>query len=93
MITMKVLINSKEKDYMEFQIEGESETILIPLRNQLICDDSVEFVNYNIRHPKLDTPTFYVKVSSGKPQNALKKATKALSNQFRDMLTEIQKQG
>jgi len=90
---MKVNIISKEKDLMEFQIEGANETMLIPLRNQLLLDESVEFANYNIRHPKLDSPVFYVKVKSGKPQNAMKKATKALANQYKEMLTQIQKQG
>ena len=84
---------NKEKDLMEFQIEGANETLLIPLRNQLLQDDSVEFANYNIRHPRLDSPVFYVKVASGKPQNAIKKATKALANQFKEMLTQFQKQG
>lgn len=88
---MKVNLLKKDKDYMEFQLEGASETMLIPLRNQLLADDSVEFANYNVRHPRLDTPVFYVKVSSGKPQNAMKKATKSLSNQFKEMLTQIQK--
>ena len=90
---MNVTILSKEKDFMEFQIEGASETMLIPLRNQLLMDDSVEYANYNIRHPRLDTPVFYVKVTSGKPQNAMKKATKSLSNQFKEMLAQIQKVG
>lgn len=88
---MKVNILKKDKDYMEFQLEGASETLLIPLRNQLLTDDSIDFANYNIRHPRLDTPVFYVRVSSGKPQNAMKKATKSLSNQFKEMLTQIQK--
>ncbi len=88
---MKVNLIKKDKDYIEFQLEGASETMLIPLRNQLLTDDSVEFANYNIRHPRLDTPIFYVRVSSGKPQNAMKKATKSLSNQFKEMLTQIQK--
>jgi DNA-directed RNA polymerase subunit L len=88
---MKVNLIKKDKDYIEFQLEGASETMLIPLRNQLLTDESVEFANYNIRHPRLDTPIFYVRVSSGKPQNAMKKATKSLSNQFKEMLTQIQK--
>jgi DNA-directed RNA polymerase subunit L len=88
---MKVNLIKKDKDYIEFQLEGASETMLIPLRNQLLTDESVEFANYNIRHPRLDTPIFYVGVSSGKPQNAMKKATKSLSNQFKEMLTQIQK--
>jgi DNA-directed RNA polymerase subunit L len=88
---MKVNLISKDKDYMEFQLDEASETLLIPLRNQLLADESVEMANYNVRHPRLDTPVFYLKVRSGKPQNAIKKATKSLSNQFKEMLSQIQK--
>lgn len=90
---MKLNLFKKEKNYMNFEIEGATESMLIPLRNQLLLDDSVDSTNYNINHPKLDNPRFFVSVSSGKPQNALKKATKALSNQYRDMLSEINKLG
>jgi DNA-directed RNA polymerase subunit L len=51
-----------------------------------------EYANYNVRHPQLDTPVFYLQVRSGKPQNAFKKAAKALSNTYKDMLTQFNKQ-
>lgn len=89
---MNVELLEKQKDGMELQIFDEGETILIPLKNQLLSDDAVDFANYNVRHPKLDTPVFYFKVGSGKPQNALKKASKALSNTYKDMLTQFEKQ-
>lgn len=89
---MQVELVSKEKDSMELKILDEGETILIPLKNQLLSDQAVEHANYNVRHPKLDIPPFYFKVSSGKPQNALKKACKALSNNYKDMLSQFKKQ-
>ncbi|MCK5772575.1 MAG: DNA-directed RNA polymerase subunit L [Thermoplasmata archaeon] len=89
---MQVILIEKGKNSMKMQIEGEGETMLIPLRNQLIKDSAVDFANYNIRHPKLDIPIFNFVVNSGKPQNALKKASKALSNQYKDMLKQIKKQ-
>lgn len=89
---MKVELISKEKDSMELKIHDEGETLLIPLKNQLLFDNAVEFANYNVRHPKLDVPPFYFKVASGKPQNAIKKACKALSNNFKEMQTQFDKQ-
>ena len=89
---MQVILLEKGKNSMKMQIEGEGETMLVPLRNQLITDSAVNFANYNIRHPKLDIPIFNFVVNSGKPQNALKKASKALSNQYKDMLKQFQKQ-
>lgn len=89
---MQVILLEKGKNSMKIQIEGEGETMLVPLRNQLIKDSAVTFANYNIRHPKLDLPIFNFVVDSGKPQNALKKASKALSNQYNDMLKQFKKQ-
>lgn len=89
---MQIILNKKEKSYMEFEFDEESETLLIPLRNQLLFDNTVEYANYNINHPTLDRPQFYLKVKSGKPQNALKKSAKALSNKYRDMLQQFQRQ-
>jgi len=89
---MQVELLTKEKDSMELKIHDEGETLLIPLKNQLLSDKAVEFANYNVRHPKLDVAPFHFKVSSGKPQNAIKKACKALSNNFKEMQTQLAKQ-
>lgn len=89
---MKVELLKKEKDGMELQFFEEGETILIPLKNQLLSDNAIDHTNYNVRHPKLDTPVFYFKVNSGKPQNALKKSAKALSNTYKEMSEQFDKQ-
>jgi len=89
---MQVILLEKDKSSIKFQVDGEGETMLIPLRNMLISDPAVTFANYNVRHPKLDLPLFNVEVNSGKPQNALKKASKALSNQYKEMLKQFTKQ-
>ena len=88
---MKLILKKKEKDYMEFNVDDKDETYLISLKNQLLTDDAVEYANYNIVHPKLDMPIFYMKVKSGKPQNALKKASKALSNKYKEMHKQFEK--
>ncbi len=89
---MQVELLKKDKDTLEVKISGEGETLLIPLKNQLLNDDAIEYANYNVRHPKLDTPVFYLKVRSGKPQNAFKKAAKALSNSYKEMHSQFNKQ-
>jgi DNA-directed RNA polymerase subunit L len=89
---MQVELLSKEKDSMELKLLDEGETIVVPLKNQLLEDSAVEYANYNVRHPQLDIPPFYFKVNSGKPQNALKKACKALSNTFKEMQGQFAKQ-
>ena len=89
---MQVNLISKKKDFINIQIEGETDSILIPLRNELLSDNAVEYANYNSRHPKLDLPVFNIKVKSGKPQNALKKGCKSLSKQYRDILDAFERQ-
>ncbi|MCD6382969.1 MAG: DNA-directed RNA polymerase subunit L [Candidatus Latescibacterota bacterium] len=89
---MKITVIKKEKDYLEFVVEGENETLLEPLKNALLNDEAVEYANYYIRHPKLDQPVFFVKVAEGKPQNAVKRAAKALINEYKNLLKDFQKQ-
>ncbi|MGA1819536.1 MAG: RpoL/Rpb11 RNA polymerase subunit family protein [Thermoplasmatota archaeon] len=91
-MSMQVELINKGKDSLEIQILGEGETMLIPLKNQLLSDEAIEYANYNVRHPKLDTPVFYLQVRSGKPQNAFKKAAKALSNTYKEMLGQFERQ-
>ena len=89
---MQAHLISKKKDFMQIQIDGDTSTLLIPLRNELLSDNAVSLANYNIRHPELDLPIFNIKVNSGKPQNALKKGCKSLSKQCRDFLAEFERQ-
>jgi DNA-directed RNA polymerase subunit L len=48
-------------------------------------------VKYTAGHPDLEIPTLYVKVKSGKPQTALKRAAKALSNEFKEAREKLEK--
>ena len=89
---MQVELLKKEKDVFELEILGEGETMFIPLKNQLLSDNAIRYANYNVKHPQLDNPVFYLEVKSGKPQNAFKKAAKALSNSYKEMLSQFKKQ-
>lgn len=89
---MKINVLSKTKDEIEIEILDEEETILPPLRQKLIEDDMVIHANYTIMHPILDNPRLYVKVSDGKPQNALKRAAKALENDYSSLRDEFLQQ-
>jgi DNA-directed RNA polymerase subunit L len=43
-------------------------------------------------HPLLENPKLIVRVKEGKPQNALKRAAKALANKYKECLTLFQKE-
>lgn len=77
---------------MEIEVKGEDETLLYPLQQKLLQDESVEYATYIMGHPLLEQPKLVVKVKSGKPQNALKRAAKALANQYKECLTLFQKE-
>jgi len=52
----------------------------------------VAAVDFWAGHPDLEFPTLYVRVEKGKPQTALKRAAKNLSNQFKDAREKLQKE-
>jgi DNA-directed RNA polymerase subunit L len=47
---------------------------------------------YTTGHPQLDKPVLVVEVKEGKPQAALKKAAKSLTNQFQEARQLVEKQ-
>jgi DNA-directed RNA polymerase subunit L len=81
---MKFVLLEKGKDTLKVQVEDIDETLFYPLINELQADDGVAEARYYLGHPQLEKPMIYVKVKSGKPQAALKRALKSLSNQFKD---------
>ena len=89
---MELKLLNKTKNSIEIEIKGEDETLLYPLQQKLIKDDSVEYATYIMGHPLLDNPKLVVKVKEGKPQNALKRAAKAIANEYKECLTLFQKE-
>ncbi len=89
---MELNLLNKTKDTIEVEVRGEDETLLYPLQQKLVEDESVEFATYIMGHPLLEHPKLIVKVKEGKPQNALKRAAKALANKYRECLTLFEKE-
>ena len=88
---MEIRLIKKEKDSMELEVVGEDETLLEPLKQKLLEDKNVELATYLLGHPMLENPKIFVKVKSGKPQAAFKKAAKALTTEYDDFNTLIVK--
>ncbi len=89
---MELKLLNKEKDSMEIEIMGEDETLLEPLKQKLLEDENVEIATYLMGHPMLERPVLIVRVKSGKPQAALKKAAKALANDFEEFKDVVVKE-
>jgi len=88
---MQLQLLDKEKDSIHVQVRDADMTVIQPLINELLADEGVDEVKYTIGHPTLDIPVLYVKVKSGKPQTALKRATKTISNEFKEAREKLEK--
>jgi len=89
---LQLKLLNKEKDTMEIEVAGEDETLLEPLKQKLLEDENVEIATYLMGHPMLESPKLIVKVKSGKPQAALKKAAKALANDYEEFKNMVLKE-
>ncbi len=88
---MELELIEKDKDSIRIRIKDADMTLISPLVSELLEDDIVAEVKFTAAHPELDFPTLYVRVSSGKPQTALKRASKALAGQFREAREKLEK--
>jgi DNA-directed RNA polymerase subunit L len=88
---MQLQLLDKDKDSIHVQVRDADMTVIQPLISELLADEGVEEVKYTIGHPTLDIPVLYVKVKSGKPQTALKRATKTISNEFKEAREKLEK--
>jgi DNA-directed RNA polymerase subunit L len=88
---MQLQLLDKDKDSIQVQVRDADNTMIQPLINELLSDEGVEEVKYITGHPDLDIPVLYIRVKSGKPQTALKRAAKTLSNEFKEAREKIEK--
>ena len=79
---MEIRKLSHSKTDLELEVLGEGETLLHSLREKLLSDNKVTVATYILGHPELENPTLYIKVSKGKPEDALKRALKALVTEY-----------
>jgi len=89
---MELELVEKEKNSIKIKFIEPDLTLINPLINELLEDEVVVDVDYWAGHPELDNPTLFVKVEKGKPQTALKRASKNLSNQYKEVREKLQKE-
>lgn len=88
---MQLQLLDKDKDSIQVQVRDADMTLIQPLLSELLADEGVEEVKYITGHPDLDVPVLMVKVKSGKPQTALKRAAKNLANEFKEGREKLEK--
>ncbi len=87
----KFNIISKDKDSIMVEMVDYDNTLLRPLTEELLKYDKVVESHYRIRHPEIDNPEIYVKVSSGKPQAAIKNTIKKLNKTYESISNDLSK--
>ncbi len=83
---------SKEKNTITIEMVNYDNTLLRPLVEEILKDEQVEEARYFIKHPVIDNPQIYVKVKTGKPQAAVKRAIRKLSKSYDTLSEELAKE-
>ena len=89
---MEFKLLDKKKNIIKLEIKEADETLIYPLLHELLQDKNVVDARFTTGHPQLDKAILTVEVKEGKPQAALKKAAKALANQFLEARQLVEKQ-
>jgi DNA-directed RNA polymerase subunit L len=88
---MEIALLDKDKDSIKVSIKGADMTLITPLVQGLLEDKDVAEVKYTIGHSQLEQRTLFIRVKTGKPQSALKKTAKALTNEFKEAKESLMK--
>lgn len=89
---MEIVLIEKTKDSIEVELaEPSGNVILEPLKERLLADDTVDIATYDSDHPIYGKKRLFVRVKSGKPQNAVKRALKELSTDYSGMVKQVEK--
>jgi DNA-directed RNA polymerase subunit L len=88
---VEVKLIAVDKDSIEVEIPDETETLFEPLRSALLRNPKVKIATYHAEHPWFDAKRLYVKVSDGKPADALRAAAKEVLGDIDDAIAAVDK--
>ena len=83
---MNIKIIRATKDEAEIEFLDEGHTFLNILKYSLLQDPQVESATYDVKHPMISNPIFYIKTESKDPLKALQDASIRLKNEFEALL-------
>jgi DNA-directed RNA polymerase subunit L len=82
-LDLGIVLIEKGKDHIEVELsEPVGNVLLEPLKERLLADDTVDLATHDSDHPMYGKRRLFVRVKSGKPQNAVKRALKDLGSDF-----------
>ncbi len=88
---MKIDILERSDKEMYIEMDVTDMTLLHPLVEELIKDKNIDIAEYKIGHPELDKTVLHVRTKSGKPETAIKKATKTIIATYSDLKDGFEK--
>ncbi|MGA2884222.1 MAG: DNA-directed RNA polymerase subunit L [Halobacteriota archaeon] len=83
---MNIKIIRVTKDEAELEFLDEGHTFLNVLKYSLLQDPQVESATYDVKHPMISNPIFYIKTESKDPLKALQDASLRLKDEFEALL-------
>ena len=75
---MELNILSKTDNELEVEFKGETHTLLNMLRANLVADERVEIVYYDMKHVSISDPVLFLKTYDADPIKVLRDAASAL---------------
>jgi DNA-directed RNA polymerase subunit L len=89
---LEIVLVDKGKNHIEVLIEDVHGNVLLePLKERLLADPTVDIATYDSDHPMYGKKRLFVRVKSGKPQNAIKRALKDLTTAYTDLGKTVDK--
>ena len=86
-MNIKIVRVTENEAEIEFLDEGH--TFLNVLKHSLLQDPQVELATYDVKHPMISNPIFYLKTESKDPLKALRDASLRLKDEFDELLELI----
>lgn len=68
---MQLRVLTHNETELEFEVLGENETLLNPVKSALLDHDGVDLAEYVIPHPQLSVPRIYLRVKEGNDPKAI----------------------
>lgn len=98
---MKISILKKTRNELRIEVEGAGHTFCNSLHKVLLEDDTIDMAGYNISHPLVSQPIFYIRTKGRRnPETTLldaikrlKAKNKKLRIRFKNALKEWDKSG
>lgn len=79
---MQTYIVERTDDSVTLAFKDANLTLITPLMKELYDDEDVDLVRYIDKHPELEDRRLYVRVKKGDPIEAIKKASRAVSEYY-----------